>query len=46
MLLASCARRRSPPVVIQHAAWFYMRLTLSYRHIKGLLAERGIDTSS
>ena len=37
----SYARHRFPPVVIQHAAWLYLRFTLSYRDVENLLAERG-----
>src|SRR5438067_3169832 len=41
-----CSRRhRFPPVVIQHAVWLYLRLTLSYRDVEELLAERGLDIS-
>jgi transposase-like protein len=39
------ARRRFPPVVIQHAAWLHVRFTLSYRDVEDLLAERGLDIS-
>ena len=31
----------SPPVIIQHAVWLYLRFTLSYRDGEELLAERG-----
>ena len=41
----SFARRRFPPVVIQHAAWLHVRFTLSYRDVEDLLAERGLDIS-
>jgi len=33
---------RFPPDIISHAAWLYHRVTLSFRDIEGLLAERGI----
>ena len=38
-------RHRSPPVVIQHAVWLYLRFTLSYRDVEELLAECGLDIS-
>src|SRR3984893_13668877 len=38
-------RHRFPPVIIQHAVWVYLRLTLSYRDDEDLLAERGLDIS-
>jgi transposase-like protein len=41
----SYRRHRFPPIVIQHAVWLYLRFTLSYRDIKDLLAERGLDIS-
>ena len=41
----SYRRHRFPPVVIQHAAWLYLRFTLSYRDVEELLAERGLDLS-
>jgi putative transposase len=34
-----------PPPVIQHAVWLYLRFTLSYRDVEGLLAQRGLDLS-
>jgi putative transposase len=37
----SYARHRFPPDVIGHAVWLYLRLTLSYRDVEELLAERG-----
>src|SRR5580693_8250116 len=41
-----CYRRhRFPPEIIQHAIWLYLRFTLSYRDVKELLAERGLDIS-
>jgi len=36
-------RHRFPPAVIQHAIWLYLRLTLSYRDVEDLLAERGLE---
>jgi hypothetical protein len=36
---------RFPPDVIRHAVWLYLRLTLSYRDVEELLAERGLDVS-
>ena len=41
----SYARHRFPPVVIQHAAWLYLRFTLGHRDVEDLLAERGLDIS-
>src|SRR6266705_5343231 len=41
----SYARHQFPPVLIQHAVWLYLRFTLSYRDVEGLLAERGVDVS-
>ena len=35
-----CHRHRSPPLIIQHAVWLYLRFTLSYRDVEELLAER------
>jgi putative transposase len=35
----------SPPVIIRHAVWLYLRFTLSYRDVEDLLAERGLDVS-
>src|SRR3954462_6123672 len=34
-----------PPSIIQHAIWFYLRFTLSYRDVEELLAERGLEVS-
>jgi len=39
-------RHRFPPVIILHAVWLYGRLTLSFRDVEELLAERGIDVSN
>ena len=36
---------RFPPEVIRHAVWLYLRFTLSFRDVEGLLAERGLDVS-
>jgi putative transposase len=41
----SYRRHRSPPPVIQHSIWLYLRFTLSYRDVEELLAERGLDVS-
>jgi len=38
------ARKRAP-AIIQHAVWLYLRFTLSYRDVEGLLAKRGLDIS-
>jgi putative transposase len=45
MAQLSYRRHRSPPEVIQHAIWLYLRFTLSYRDVEELLAERGLDVS-
>ena len=34
-----------PTDIIRHAVWLYLRFTLSYRDVKELLAERGLDIS-
>jgi hypothetical protein len=36
---------RFPPEIIQHAIWLYIRVTLSFRDVEDLLAERGIMVS-
>src|ERR671910_866910 len=41
----SYARHQFPTEIIRHATWLYLRLTLSYRDVEELLAERGIETS-
>ena len=41
----SYRRHRFPPPIIQHAIWLYLRFTLSYRDVKELLAERGLEVS-
>lgn len=33
------------PIIIQHAAWLYLRFILSYRDVEGLLAKRGVIVS-
>jgi putative transposase len=38
----SFARHQFPPAIIRHAVWVYVRLTLSYRDVEDLLAERGL----
>jgi len=45
MVHLSYRRHRFPPPIIQHAIWFYLRFTLSYRDVEELLAERGLDIS-
>ena len=45
MVEISYRRHRFPPVIIQHAVWLYLRVTLSYRDVEELLAERGLDIS-
>src|SRR5260221_12569369 len=42
----SYARHRFPPDVIRHAVWLYVRFTLSYRDVEGLVAERGLEGSN
>ena len=41
----SYRRHRFPPPIIRHAIWLYLRFTLSYRDVEGLLAERGLEVS-
>src|SRR5215211_3121548 len=41
----SYARHQFPAEIIRHAVWLYLRFTLSYRDVKELLAERGVETS-
>ncbi len=41
----SYARHQFPPDIIRHAAWLYLRFTLSFRDVEDLLAERGIEVS-
>jgi putative transposase len=38
-------RHRFPPDIIHHAIWLYARFTLSFRDVKEMLAERGLDIS-
>jgi transposase-like protein len=45
MMKISYAGYRFPPKIIQQAIWLYLRFTLSFRNVKGLLAERGIAVS-
>jgi len=45
MTNVSYKRHRFRPEVIQHAVWLYFRFTLSFRDVKDLLAERGLDVS-
>ena len=45
MTIISYARHRFPPDVIRHAVWLYLRFTLSYRDVEGLLVERGLYVS-
>ena len=35
-------RHRFPPSVISHCVWLYYRLSLSYRDIELMMAERGL----
>jgi putative transposase len=41
----SFKRHRFPPTIIRHGVWLYARLTLSFRDIEEMLAERGVDVS-
>src|SRR5205814_9816476 len=43
MAQLSYRRHRSPPEIIQHAIWLYLRFTLSNRDVEELLVERGLD---
>src|SRR5438874_10193590 len=45
MAQLSYRRHRFPAERIQHAIWLYLRVTLSYRDVEELLAERGLDVS-
>src|SRR5271169_6384543 len=45
MVQLSYRRHRFAAEIIQHAMWLYLRFTLSYRDVEGLLAERGLDVS-
>jgi putative transposase len=45
MVQLTYRRHRFPASIIQHAIWLYLRFTLSYRDVKDLLAERGLDIS-
>src|SRR6201987_4662384 len=45
MTTISFARPQLPSDAIRHAVWFYFRLTLSFRDVEDLLAERGLDVS-
>jgi transposase-like protein len=41
----SYRRHRFPPPIIQHAIWLYLRFTLTYCDVEGLLTERGLEVS-
>jgi putative transposase len=45
MAQLSYRRHRFPASIVQHSIWLYLRFTLSYRDVKDLLAERGLDIS-
>jgi transposase-like protein len=45
MTTISFARHQFPPAIIRHAAWLYVRFTLSFGDVEDLLAERGLDVS-
>ena len=38
-------RYQFPPAITRHAIWRHVRLTLRYRDVEDLLAERGLDVS-
>ncbi len=41
----SFKRHRFPADIIRHSVWRYARVTLSYRDVEEMLAERGLDIS-
>jgi transposase-like protein len=41
----SSARHQFPSEAIRHVVWLYLRLTLNYRDVEELLAERGLEIS-
>ncbi len=41
----SFKRHRFPADIIRHSNWLYARFTLSFRDVKEMLAERGLDVS-
>jgi len=41
----SFKHHRFPPDIIRHAIWLHSRFSLSFRDVKELLAERGVDAS-
>ena len=41
----SFKRFRFPSEVIRQAVWLYFRVTLSFRNVEELLAQRGIEVS-
>lgn len=45
MARISYIRHRFPPTVIQQAVRLYFRLTLSFRDVEEMRAQRGIDVS-
>src|SRR6202047_1208551 len=45
MVHLSYRRHRFPLPIIQHAIWLYLRITLRYRDVQELLAERGRNVS-
>src|ERR1700730_2193796 len=45
MAQLSYRRHPFPASIVQHSIWLYLRFTLSYRDVKDLLAERGLDIS-
>ena len=41
----SFKRHRFPPEIIRHSIWLYARLTLNFRDVEEMLAERSLDVS-
>jgi putative transposase len=42
----SYGRHRFPTDIIKHGVWLYLRVTLGYRDVEDLLAERGLLVSN
>jgi transposase-like protein len=45
MATISFVRHQFPPDIIRHAAWLYLRFSLSFRDVQDSLAERGVEVS-
>lgn len=41
----SYKRHRFPPAIISHAVWLYCRFNLSFRDVKEMFLQRGVDVS-